>query len=92
MKRLFTMMLVVVVAAMLASASLASAAEIQGKVARVDPSGRWMTLDTGIQLMIPTQVKVDRQALQPGTDVKVSYETQGSEHVVTSIEVRPATK
>jgi hypothetical protein len=35
---------------------------------------------------------VDRQALQPGAEVKVSYETQGNQHIVTFIEVRPATK
>lgn len=47
---------------------------------------------TGIQLKIPANVQVDKQALQPGTDVKVSYDTQGSEHIVTAIEVHPAMK
>jgi hypothetical protein len=51
-----------------------------------------LTRDTGLKLMIPTNVQVDKQALQPGTDVKVSYETQGSEHIVTAIQLQPATK
>ena len=91
MKKVLTLMVVVAVAA-LAFAPLAFAADVQGKVKAVDQSGRWVTLEDGLQLMIPTTVKVDRQALQPGAEVKVSYETQGNQHIVTFIEVRPATK
>ena len=91
MKKVLTLMVVVAVAA-LAFAPLAFAADVQGKVKAVDQSGRWLTLEDGLQLMIPTSVKVDRQALQPGADVKVSYETQGNQNIVTTIEVRPASK
>ncbi|HEV8531078.1 MAG TPA: DUF1344 domain-containing protein [Methylomirabilota bacterium] len=91
MKKVLTLMVVVAVVA-LAFAPLAFAADVQGKVKAVDQSGRWLTLEDGLQLMIPASVKVDRQALQPGADVKVSYETQGNQHIVTAIEVRPAAK
>jgi hypothetical protein len=89
MKKVLTMMMVVAVAA-LVFAPLAFAAEVQGKIRAVDQSGRWVTLEEGLQLMIPTGVKVDRKALQPGAEVKASYETQGNENIVTTIEVRPA--
>jgi uncharacterized protein DUF1344 len=89
MKKVLTLMVVVAVAA-LAFAPLAFAADVQGKVKAVDQSGRLVTLEDGTQLMIPTSVKVDRKALQPGADVRVSYETQGNQNIVTAIEVRPA--
>jgi Protein of unknown function (DUF1344) len=92
MKKLLTLTVIVAAVAVLASAPMVSAADMQGKVKTVDPSGRWLTLETGMQFMIPTNVQVDRQALQPGTDVKVSYETQGSQKIITAIDVRPASK
>jgi hypothetical protein len=91
MKKVLTMVMVAAVAA-LVFAPLAFAADVQGKVKAVDKGGRWVTLEDGLQLMIPTTVKVDRQALQPGSDVKVSYETQGNQNIVTTIEVRPPAK
>ena len=86
MKRFLALTLVMAVA-VLASAPLAWAADVQAKVQNLDQSGRWLTLDTGLKLMIPANVVVDRKALQPGTEVKVSYETQGSDHIVTAIQV-----
>jgi hypothetical protein len=91
MKRFLALTLVMAVA-VLASAPLAWAADVQAKVQSLDQAGRWLTLDTGIQLKIPANVKVDKQALQPGTTVNVNYDTLGSEHVVNAIEVLPATK
>ncbi len=92
MKEFLTLMVAVAMGAVLASAPLAWAADVQGKVKSLDQAGSLLTLDTGIQLKIPANVQVDKQALQPGTDVKVSYDTQGSEHIVTAIEVHPAMK
>jgi hypothetical protein len=92
MRKLLAVIGVLLVVAVLAAAPVAWAADVQAKVQNLDKSGKWLTLDTGLKLMIPTNVQVDRQALQPGTDVKVSYETQGSEHIVTAIQVQPTTK
>ena len=87
MKKFLVLMLVVMVGVVLVSVPVAWAADVEAKVQSVDDSGQWLTLDTGLKLMIPANVKVDRQALQPGTPVKVSYDTQGSEHIVTAIQV-----
>jgi hypothetical protein len=92
MKKLLALTGALLVAVVLAAAPVAWAAEVQAKVQSLDQSGRWLTLDTGLKLMIPTNVQIDRQALQPGTDVKVSYETQGSEHIVTAILLHPPAK
>ena len=92
MKKFLALAGALLVAATLTAAPVAWAGDVQAKVQNLDQSGRWLTLDSGLKLMIPESVKVDRKALQPGTDVKVSYETQGSEHIVTAIQVQPATK
>lgn len=92
MKRFLAVAVALFVVATLATASLVWAADVQGKIQKVDSSGKWVTLDTGIMLMIPASVQVDRAALKPGTDVKVSYETQGSDHIVTAIDLHPPAK
>jgi Protein of unknown function (DUF1344) len=76
-------------AAVLALGTMASAAEISGKVKAVDPAGKSITLDDGTTLMIPATAKVDKKALAPGTDVKASYEEKGGMKVVNSIQVAP---
>jgi len=55
MKKLLTLTVMVAVGAFLASAPLASAADMQGKVKTVNPCGRWLTLETGIQVDDPNQ-------------------------------------
>jgi hypothetical protein len=92
MRKFLAVIGVLLMVAVLTAAPVAWAADVQAKVQSLDKSGKWLTLDTGLKLMIPTNVQVDKQALQPGTDVKVSYETQGSEHIVTAIQLQPATK
>ncbi len=89
MRRLLTLTLAVAVAA-LALTPLAWAADIEGKIKSVDPTGRVLTLEDGTSLMIPATMKVDRKDLKPGADVKASYEDKGGAKVVTSIEVHPA--
>ena len=66
------------------------AGDVQGKIKSVDPSGKMLTLEDGTQLMIPGTVRVNRQDLMPGNDVKVSFEEKGTQKVVTQIEVQPA--
>ena len=92
MRRVFGLKLAVAMAA-LAIASTAWAADIEGKIKSVDPTGRMVTLEDGTRLTIPATMKVDGRTLQPGADVKASYEARGSEKVVTAIEALPvATK
>jgi len=78
---------VLALAAVLALGTMASAAEISGKVQAVDPGGKSITLDNGTTLMIPATAKVDKKALMPGADVKVSYEEKGGQKVVNSLQV-----
>jgi ABC-type phosphate transport system substrate-binding protein len=78
---------VLALAAVLALGTMASAAEISGKVQAVDPAGKSITLDNGTTLMIPATAKVDKKALTPGADVKVSYEEKGGQKVVNSLQV-----
>jgi Protein of unknown function (DUF1344) len=78
---------VLALAAVLALGTMASAAEISGKVQAVDPAGKSITLDNGTTLMIPATAKVDKKALTPGTDVKASYQEKDGMKVVNSIQV-----
>lgn len=73
--------------AVLALGTMAGAAEMSGKVQAVDPGGKSITLDNGTTLMIPASAKVDKKALTPGTDVKVSYDEKGGQKVVNSLQV-----
>ncbi len=77
-------------AALLVAVSVAWAAQtIEGKIMDVDPSGKMVTLHDGTTLMIPPEVKVQRDALKEGVTVKVTFEQKGGQNVVTSIVVHP---
>jgi hypothetical protein len=60
---------------------------IEGKIAKV--SGANVTLADGTDLMIPSDVKVQRSDLKPGATVKASFEERGGQKVVTAISVEP---
>jgi hypothetical protein len=90
MTRTRQLVLAVGTAALLAAGSMASAAEIEGKVKSVDVTGRMVTLEDGTMLTLSPGAKVDQRALQSGTEVKASYEEKNGKKMATSIEVRPA--
>jgi ABC-type proline/glycine betaine transport system substrate-binding protein len=73
--------------AVLALGTMASAAEMSGKVQAVDPAGKSITLDNGTTLMIPATAKVDKKALMPGADVKVSFDEKSGQKIVNSLQV-----
>jgi hypothetical protein len=50
-----------------------------------------VTLDDGTMLTIPPTLKVEKQALKPGTSVKASYEEKGGQKVATAFMVMPST-
>ena len=81
---------VLVLVAVVAFGSAAWAADVEGQVKSVDPSGRMITLDDGTTLTIPPTTKIDKNALKPGAKVKASFEEKGADKVVTSIQVMPA--
>lgn len=55
----------------------------------VDPYGKMVTLLDGTKLMIPSHVKVQRDALKEGVTVTATFEQKGEQNVVTSLVVHP---
>jgi hypothetical protein len=82
--------LVAIIGGMLALASSAGAADVQGKVKSVDAAGRTVTLEDGTTLVLPDDVRVGRDILRPGATVKASFEEMGGDKVVTSLQVIPS--
>jgi hypothetical protein len=89
MRQLFALTVVVAMVA-LVFAPLAWAEDVQGKIKGVDQSGRMLVLEDGTQLAIPDNVRVNKKDLQPGAEVKASFEMKGTQKVITAIEVTPA--
>ncbi len=89
MKRASAFLAVAVMAIVMILAPIAWAADVEGKIKSVDPSGKMVTLDDGTQLMIPPTVKVEKQALKPGANVKASYQEKDGQKVATSLMVMP---
>ncbi len=92
MKRTFSILVVILLAASVVSATevMAQAAQekqIEGMIKSVDPNGGVVMLEDGTRLMIPASVRVQRDALKEGVPVKASYEETGGQKIVTSIEV-----
>lgn len=80
---------VMAIAVVLLTAAFAAAADVEGVIKSVDPSGRMITLEDGTRLTVPATAKVEAGALKPGAHVKASYEAKGADNVVTSIQVSP---
>ena len=91
MKRLVTLTAVVALGAFVFT-PLAWAEDVHGKIKSVDPTGRMVMLEDGTTLSIPSNVRVDRKELQPGAEVKASYQVVGTQKILTSIEVTPSGK
>lgn len=65
---------------------VAKAAEAVGRIEVVDPTQRAVLLDDGKTYVV--HPAVDLAALQRGSSVKVTYEDQGGQRVIT--DVKPA--
>ena len=61
------------------------AGEVQGKIQSVDPSDRSVMLDNGAKFWVAEGVSMD--SLQPGADVKASYEEKDGKNIATTVEV-----
>jgi Protein of unknown function (DUF1344) len=90
MKRTSAVFVLAVVAFVMMLAPMAWAADVEGKIKSVDPSGKMVTLDDGTKLTIPPTLSVEKKALQPGANVKASYEEKGGQKVATSFLVMPS--
>jgi hypothetical protein len=83
MTRLFA-----VLAALLLVVSVAAAgSEIQGKVKMWDSASNTLTLEDGTQISVPADVKVERDQLKAGANVKASYDDKDGKKTATSLEV-----
>ncbi len=90
MRKPGSVLLLAAIVAVLILAPLAWAGDVQGKIKAVDPKGQMVTLDDGTQLVIPAALKIQRQDLRPGANVKASFEEQNGQKVATSIQLMPA--
>ena len=89
MKKVLTLTAAAAVA-VLSVAPATWAADTEGKVQSVEPSGKSVTLEDGTLLVIPPSLQIERKDLQPGAQVKVSYEDVNGEKIITVIEIQPA--
>jgi len=90
MKRVTSILALVAVAIVMVLAPVAWAADVQGKIKSVDPSGRMVTLDDGTQIVIPPTLTVEKSTLKPGANVKASYDEKDGQKVAKSLTVMPA--
>jgi len=81
--------LVAVVVALLLAASIAWAAEIEGKIKAWNATTNMVTLEDGTQLSVPADAKVARDLLKEGATVKASYEEKDGQKVAKSFTVMP---
>lgn len=87
MRKLLSTVLMLAIASLVVLPALVGAAEVQGKIQRVDPATGILTLEDGTKLTLAKGVRYDN--LQPGSTVKVSYEDRNGSKVVTNIQVMP---
>lgn len=90
MNRVGSVLVLAAIAIAMVLAPLAWAGDVQGKITSVDPSGRMVTLDDGTQIVIPPTLTVEKSALQPGANVRASYEEKDGQKVARSFTVVPA--
>lgn len=68
-------------------AGVAAAAEVEGKIKSVDPASGSITLENGTRLMVPAEAVVeDHRLLQPGAEIRASFEEKDGQKVVMRLE------
>jgi uncharacterized protein DUF1344 len=90
MRKTTSVLALLAVAFVTVLAPIAWAEEVQGKIKSFDAAANTVVLEDGTKLMIPATMKVERQALKPGANVKASFEEKAGQKVATSIAVMPA--
>ena len=74
---------VITAVAMLGFSAAASADEASGRIEAVDLQTRTILLDDGQAYILSEGVAIE--SLQPGTEIKVSYEEEGGQKVVKEV-------
>jgi Cu/Ag efflux protein CusF len=80
--------IVTILAALLLVASVAWAADIEGKVKTWDPATKMITLEDGTQLSMAADAKMTGDPVKEGSTVKASFDEKDGKKVVTQIEVK----
>jgi Protein of unknown function (DUF1344) len=62
---------------------------VEGRVSRVDPRTRTITLDNGQEYLVPRVLALNWDLLPPGAAVKVRYSVDGGRNVATLLDIRP---
>ena len=66
---------------------VAAAAELEGKIKSIDPATRSITLENGTLLVMRTGAVVDdHRLLQPGAEIRASYEEKDGQKIVNKLE------
>jgi len=91
MKKICRLLVLSVIAFVMLLVPMAWAADVQGKIKSVDPTGHMVTLADGTQLTLPPTLKVEKQSLKPGANVKATYEEKDGQKVATAFMVMPST-
>jgi hypothetical protein len=88
-KEVYTMgRIVTILAAVLLVASVAGAADIEGKVKTWDAATKMITLEDGTQLSMAADAKMMGDPVKEGSTVKASYDEKDGKKVITQIEVK----
>jgi ferric-dicitrate binding protein FerR (iron transport regulator) len=88
-KGVYTMgRIVTILAAVLLVASVAGAADIEGKVKTWDAATKMITLEDGTQLSMAADAKMMGDPVKEGSTVKASYDEKDGKKVITQIEVK----
>src|SRR5262245_37152134 len=62
---------------------------VEGRVNRVDPHARTVTLDNGQEYLISPGLGVNWAGIRPGDAVQVHYNVEGSRKIATGLVLRP---
>jgi Cu/Ag efflux protein CusF len=80
--------IVTTLAVVLLVASVAWAADIEGKVKTWDAAAKMITLEDGTQLTVAADAKMMGDPVKEGSTVKASYDEKDGKKVITQIEVK----
>jgi hypothetical protein len=61
---------------------------VEGRVSRVDPRTRTLTLDNGQEYVVPPVLAPTGELPQPGTDVKLRFSVDAGRNIATLLEPR----
>ena len=62
---------------------------VEGRVSRVDPRTRTITLDNGQEYLIPLVFALNWERVRTGAAVKMRYSVDGGRNVATAFNIQP---